>query len=83
LSGVIGKLTMRFLRQIEEELRRAANLHLDPDLHDGVVLNIAPLRQLVPCKEANNYWEELLKGNYDWSCIGMHLGQEELVKWPG
>ena len=40
------------LRDFEDKLRRAANLHLDPDLNDGVVLNIAPLRELVPWKEA-------------------------------
>ena len=40
------------LRDFEEKLRRAANLHLDPDLNDGVVLNIAPLWELVPWKEA-------------------------------
>ena len=31
------------LRDFEDKLRRAANLHLEPDLNDGVVLNIAPL----------------------------------------
>ena len=42
------------LRDFEDKLRRAANLHLDPDLNDGVVLNIAPLRELVPWKEAKS-----------------------------
>ena len=50
------------LRDFEDKLRRAANLHLEPDLNDGVVLNIAPLWELVPWKEAKNYWEELLEG---------------------
>ena len=44
------------------KLRRAANLNLTPDLNDGVVLNIAPLWELVPWKEAQKYWEELLDG---------------------
>ena len=44
------------LRDFEDKLRRAANFHLDPDLNDGVVLNIAPLRELVPWKEARSYW---------------------------
>src|ERR1019366_9141868 len=68
------------LRDFEDKLRRAANLHLDPDLNDGVVLNIAPLHELVPWKEARNYWEELLDGKYEWSSIGKQLRQKGLVK---
>jgi hypothetical protein len=68
------------LRDFEDKLRRAANLHLVPDLKDGVVLNIAPLWELVPWKEAKNYWEELLKGEYEWSSIGKQLRQKGLVK---
>lgn len=43
------------LQDFEDKLRRAANLHLDPDLNDGVVLNIAPLRELFLWKEAKSY----------------------------
>jgi hypothetical protein len=68
------------LRDFEDKLRRAANLHLEPDLNDGVVLNIAPLYELVPWKEAKNYWEELLAGKYEWSSIGKQLHQKGLVK---
>ena len=68
------------LRDFEDKLRRAANLHLEPDLNDGVVLNIAPLQELVPWKEAKNYWEELLEGKYEWSSIGKQLRQKGLVK---
>jgi hypothetical protein len=68
------------LRDFEDKLRRAANLHLEPDLNDGIVLNIAPLWELVPWKEAKSYWEELLEGKYDWSSIGKQLRQKGLVK---
>ncbi|MGB6686543.1 MAG: DNA methyltransferase [Terracidiphilus sp.] len=68
------------LRDFEDKLRRAANLHLVPDLNDGVVLNIAPLWELVPWKEAKSYWEELLEGKYEWSSIGRQLRQKGLVK---
>ena len=68
------------LRDFEDKLRRAANLHLEPDLNDGVVLNIAPLQELVPWKEAKNYWDELLEGKYEWSSIGKQLRQKGLVK---
>jgi hypothetical protein len=68
------------LQDFEDKLRRVANLHLEPDLSDGVVLNIAPFYELVPWKEAKNYWEELLKGEYEWSSIGKQLRQKGLVK---
>jgi hypothetical protein len=67
------------LRDFEDKLRRVANLHLEPDLNDGVVLNIAPLWELVPWKEAKNYWEELLGGKYEWSSIGKQLRQRSMV----
>jgi len=68
------------LRDFEDKLRRAANLHLEPALNDGVVLNIAPLHELVPWKEAKKSWEELLAGKYEWSSIGKQLRQKGLVK---
>jgi hypothetical protein len=68
------------LRDFEDKLRRAANLHLEPDLNDGVVLNIAPLWELVPWKEAKKYWDELLEGQYEWSSIGKQLREKGLVK---
>jgi hypothetical protein len=68
------------LRDFEDKFRRAANRNLEPDLNDGVVLNIAPLYELVPWKEAKNYWEELLDGKYEWSSIGKQLRQKGLVK---
>jgi hypothetical protein len=68
------------LRDFEDKLRRAANLHLEPDLNDGVVLNIAPLQELVPWKEAKNYWDELLEGKYERSAIGKQLRQKGIVK---
>jgi hypothetical protein len=91
--GASGKEAKRLAKQVEQQddflsellefenkLRRAANSHLVPDLNDGVVLNIAPLHDLVPWKEAKNYWEDLLKGKYEWSSIGKQLRQKGLVK---
>lgn len=68
------------LRDFGEKLRRAADLHLAPDLNDGVVLNIAPLHELVPWNEAEKYWNELMDGKYEWSTIGKQLRDKGLVK---
>jgi hypothetical protein len=67
------------LREFRDRLERAAKLHLRPDLNDGVVLNIAPLHELVPWKEANSKWKELLSGKYEWSSIGKQLREKGLV----
>jgi hypothetical protein len=79
------------LKDFAERLERAAKLNFgnpeklnsevvyDPDLNDGVVLTIAPLWELVPWKEAKNYWEELLEGKYEWSSMGKLLRKKGLV----
>ncbi len=64
------------LQDFEERLRRVANLHLDFDLNDGVILNMAPLWELAAWNELKRYWQELQEGKYDWSHIAYQL-------WPG
>jgi hypothetical protein len=68
------------LRNFRDKLAQVANLHLEPDLNDGVVLNIAPLWELVPWAEAKKYWDELLKGKYEWSSISKQLRERGLVR---
>ncbi len=82
LSDAVGQqeALMSELQDFHDALERAANLNLDPDLNDGVVLNIAPLHELVPWGEAQKYWDELLKGEYEWSTISQQLHERGLVK---
>ncbi|MDI6720700.1 MAG: hypothetical protein QMD46_13940 [Methanomicrobiales archaeon] len=68
------------LHDFVEKLERAASLNLIPEHDDGVVLTIAPLRELVPWNEPKNYWDELIEGKYEWSSIGKQLAEKGLVK---
>jgi hypothetical protein len=85
-SGTEGREAKQLERQLErqeslvaelydfrDKFRRAAYLGLEPDLNDGVVLNIAPLWELVPWSEAKRYWGELVAGKYGWSSISKQL----------
>ncbi len=68
------------LKTYLKALDSAALLDLQPDLNDGVLLNIAALRELVPWKEPARAWDELLRGKYAWSHIAARLRQKGLVK---
>jgi len=68
------------LRDFADKLRRAADLHLSPDLNDGVVLNVAPLWEVVPWKDAKKHWEDLVEGQHEWSSIGRQLREKGFVK---
>jgi Eco57I restriction-modification methylase len=71
------------LRALREEVERIAPLW-NPNLNDGVIINFAPLRRLVPQhrawqKELRDCWEKLKAGEYDWAHLAMHLWPERVV----
>ena len=78
------------LTDFSAKLQRAAKLDFgrnlnqdvvfDPDLNDGVVLNIAPLWELTPWSEAKKYWQDLIQGKYEWSSIGKQLRAKGIVQ---
>jgi len=63
---------VKILKMIIEE--RGYRPHID----DGVLLNMAPLWELIPSWQAEpkKAWQALERGEYDWSCQAMD-------HWPG
>lgn len=66
--------------EFRDRLDRVAVLKLPPDLNDGVVISIAPLWELVPWKEAQKTWEELVDGEYEWSTMSQRMRERGLVR---
>jgi hypothetical protein len=71
------------LRAFRKEVTRIAPLW-NPNLNDGVIINFAPLWRLVPQlkswqKECKKVWDKLVKGDYDWAHLAMHLWPERVV----
>jgi len=67
-----------FLQEVyalRSELNRLADWGYDPDLNDGVIINIAALHRLVPWNEAGRMWDELEQGKYEWSTMAQHIDQ--------
>lgn len=76
LEKEIGKL-VEILDDVQEFLKRL-NFIIEergyvPHIDDGVLLNMAPLWELIPSwqKEPKTAWEALERGDYDWSYQAM------------
>jgi len=61
-------------------LDRAALANLFIDHNDGVVLAIAPLREVVPWKEAEKAWDKLCAGEYTWSTVSQRMAKRGLIR---
>lgn len=68
------------LTDFRNELERLARLQLTPDFNDGVLIGMAPLHTLVPWKEAEKMWDELVDGKYPWSSMSQRMRERGLVK---
>jgi len=64
------------LGEFSKRLRAVAEKGYVPHIDDGVLLNAAPLHQLLPSwPETEKAWAELEKGEYDWA-------QQAMEYWP-
>lgn len=66
------------IKEFRKTLERIAQKGYDPDSDDGVILNMAPLDELIPWKEPPKYWKELEEGKYDWAHIAMKYWPERV-----
>jgi hypothetical protein len=70
------------LREFRAEVARVLPLWY-PNFNDGVIINFAPFHRLISHpkwrKHVTACWRELVKGNYDWSHLAMHLWPERVI----
>lgn len=66
------------IREFRATLEKIAQSGYDPDFDDGVILNMAPLHELIPWNEPAKYWKELEAGKYDWAHIAMKYWRERV-----
>ena len=61
------------LEEFAKRLKAITDRGYDPDINDGVILNLAPLWEVLPAwnKEPQKYWEGLQRGDYDWAHLAM------------
>lgn len=66
------------LLDFQKKVRATLERGYDPDIDDGVILNMAPVHELIPWSEPKKYWEELEKGRYDWAHLAMKYWPERV-----
>lgn len=93
LAALSGSAQKRRERELERQQKLVSEvttfrnkldeiaLHqLPPDHNDGVIISIAPLWELVPWKDAEKMWQELVAGKYEWSTMAQQMKARGLVK---
>ena len=64
-----------FVRRLNAIIQRGYTPHID----DGVLINAAPLWEILPSwPETKKVWRELLRGDYDWAQQAMEYRPKEV-----
>jgi hypothetical protein len=67
--------------ELGRRLRAITDRGYDPDIDDGVILNLAPLWEVLPSwsAEPKKYWEGLERGDFDWAHTAMYHWPERVM----
>jgi hypothetical protein len=72
------------LKDLKDEIERVIKLPWKPNLNDGVLITASPLWKLFRLskwqKDLKACWEELEKGDYDWSHLAYTIWPERVEK---
>jgi hypothetical protein len=73
---------MADLAEFGKRLKAVTDRGYDPDIDDGVILNLAPLADVIPAwsKEPQKYWAGLEAGDYDWAHLAMKYWPDRVKK---
>jgi hypothetical protein len=67
------------LREFSRRLKAIADRGYTPHIDDGVLLNAAPLYEILPSwPETKKAWQELEAGKYDWADQAMEYWPERV-----
>ena len=68
-------------RVLEKKNERGETAGWTQEIDDGVILNLAPLAELMPAwKEPEKFWKALQEGEYDWSRTAMRYWPDRVLE---
>ncbi|MEM2097382.1 MAG: hypothetical protein QXI70_04425, partial [Methanothrix sp.] len=76
----VEEFEKRIRRVLELRNERGETVGWAPEIDDGVMLNLAPLRELIPWSEPEKFWRELEEGRYDWSRTAMRYWPDRVLE---
>jgi len=68
------------LEEFARRLKTITDRGYTPHIDDGVILNMAPLHEVIPAwnNEPRKYWDGLERGDYDWAQLAMDYWPERV-----